>query len=284
MGTNGELEAAEGLRYSILDPTGNTTALVESDVQVACQPPVAARLMGLHPEVEQVGFVRRVDGDDLVQTELRMAGGEFCGNATMSAAALHLLNERPGPDGPTSVWLRVSGASRPVEVRLEPVGECGYRAAVCMPQALGIDEVHLAFGGVDAVLPTVRMEGISHVVIDKDSELFWLRDDHEAAQRAVRVWCDLLGVGGLGLMFVEGQAPELRLTPLVYIPGADTLFWENSCASGSSAVGMCRAEQEGGAVDLRLREPGGVLRVVSEPHGGPTWLHGSVRLVERSDA
>lgn len=276
-----ELRPDAGLRYCILDPTGNITALVESDVEVGRQPSVGVALMRRHPEVEQVGFVRRAPEGDVVQAELRMAGGEFCGNATMSAAVLHLLRSMPGQDAATSVWMRVSGASQPVEVRLEPAGDLRYRAAVCMPAALGIDEMAFSYGQADGLLPVVRMEGISHIVIDQDSAFFWLRDDRAAAQQAVRSWCADLGADGLGLMFLEGQGPELHMTPLVYIPGGDTMFWENSCASGSSAVGMCLAEREGAAVDVCLREPGGVLRVVSEPGGGTTWLHGSVRLVEQ---
>ena len=42
--------------YSILDPTGNITALVESPVERTRYQAAAAAIMHLHPEVEQVGF------------------------------------------------------------------------------------------------------------------------------------------------------------------------------------------------------------------------------------
>ncbi|MBO5556880.1 MAG: hypothetical protein J5927_06815, partial [Oscillospiraceae bacterium] len=76
----------DSLQYTILDPTGNITALVESPVAVARQSAVAADLMARHPTVEQVGFVRFAPAageKDAVQAALRMAGGEFCGNASM---------------------------------------------------------------------------------------------------------------------------------------------------------------------------------------------------------
>ena len=73
------------MRYRIFDPTGNITALVEEAVDVSRQPSVAADIMQKHSNVEQVGFVS-LDGD---LPALRMAGGEFCGNASMSAAALY---------------------------------------------------------------------------------------------------------------------------------------------------------------------------------------------------
>ena len=76
----------DALRYAILDPTGNVTALVRDPVEVACQPVVARQVMDRHPEVEQVGFVSGAASDPLAQAELRMAGGGVCGNAAMSAA------------------------------------------------------------------------------------------------------------------------------------------------------------------------------------------------------
>ncbi|MBQ9612826.1 MAG: hypothetical protein IJV14_09590, partial [Lachnospiraceae bacterium] len=45
------------IKYSIMDPTGNVTALVESPVGLSMQPDVADRIMKKHPEVEQAGFL-----------------------------------------------------------------------------------------------------------------------------------------------------------------------------------------------------------------------------------
>ena len=84
------------------------------------QPEVAAELMRRHPEVEQVGFIRFSGSpEDPVPAELRMAGGEFCGNASVCAAALYLLETGTGAEEePVDVRLRVSGASLPVDVTL----------------------------------------------------------------------------------------------------------------------------------------------------------------------
>ena len=93
------------LTYSILDPTGNITALVESDLEEEYQPAAAAMLMRQHPEVEQVGFIQcneAVDDNDAVSVVLRMAGGEFCGNAAMSAAAFFLYRKEQNMRGSSS--------------------------------------------------------------------------------------------------------------------------------------------------------------------------------------
>lgn len=278
------MEQIDLIRYSILDPTGNITVLVESPVRIERQPAAAAALMKRRREVEQVGFVTFTGTpDDPLQGALRMAGGEFCGNASMCAAALYLLRRTPNAtlpaDAPATVRLRVSGAAQPVEVRLHTESDGSFLSGVRMPPALGIAETDFAFETVSGPLPVVRMEGISHIVIRQDSPFRDLQKDRTAAERAVRSWCSALGADGLGLIFLDEARG--RLTPLVCIPGSETVFWENSCASGTSAAGMYLARRAGAPVDLTLAEPGGSLRVTSDPVRGETWLWGRVRLLER---
>ena len=275
------------MKYSILDPTGNITALVESPVEIALQPSAAEQIMRRHPEVEQVGFVRFLQ-DPAAAVSLRMAGGEFCGNASLCAAALYLMRCAPadagGPaaeDESRIVYLEVSGASKPVLVRMREVpSESGrsFRGSVRMPAAEGIFETEFSFRHFAGTLPLVRMEGISHIIILRESPFFGLAEDPEAAEEAVRAWCLSQGCDGLGLMFLEDADGESRLRPLVYVPGSGTVYWENSCASGSAACGMYLAEKAGAPVRLSLREPGGVLEVESGPDCRETWLTGSVRI------
>ena len=252
------------MRYRILDPTGNITALVEDEVPVDAQPSVASAIMREHPEVEQVGFVRYTG-----TPELRMAGGEFCGNASMCAAALYAETVMPDAQ---SVSLKVSGSAEPVTVRLSRTDEGAFDCAVRMPVAVGVEKVAFGFDGLSDELPIVRVPGISHAIIESSSSFYALLTRPKDAERAVRVWCEELGVDGLGLMFLEGEGQRRRCTPLVYVPGSGTVFWENSCASGSAAVGMFLNEST-----LTLHEPGGVLRVECAPDGR-IWLHGHVKM------
>ena len=263
------------LRYSILDPTGNITAIVESPVEITRQPELASRIMRLRPEVEQVGFLSVPDGEGL--PALRMAGGEFCGNASMSAAALVLIR-RGLSHG--ELLLRVSGAEKPVAVRLRHEGSGSFEAELQMPSALGIAVEQFVFGGLSGTLPLVRMEGISHLIVEPASAFFALLQDRPAAEEAVRRFCADLGADGLGLLFLEGEGRERSMTPLVYVPGCGTCFWENSCASGSAAVGMLLASRAGRREAFSLREPGGILRVESDPAGRETKLGGHVRLTQ----
>ena len=268
------------LQCSILDPTGNITAIVESPVEIARQPSVAAAIMRRCPEVEQVGFLRMLPEGDPIQAELRMAGGEFCGNASMSAAML-LQSGEGRKDREFALRLRVSGASAPVDLLLRPEADNACLAEIRMPPALGIRETAFTFGEVRDMLPLVRMEGISHLVVEPGSAFFSLLQDRPAAEQAVRRFCAELGTDGLGLLFLEGEGSERSMTPLVYVPGSGTCFWENSCASGSAAVGMLLASRAGKREALALREPGGILLVDSDPAGRETRLCGRVRLTRR---
>lgn len=86
------------LDFTILNPGGNITALVEGiPDRRPLRKKINDEIMKVFPKVEQVGFL------DRSIKRLEMAGGEFCGNATRCAAYL-LLGGKPG-----KVSLSVSG-------------------------------------------------------------------------------------------------------------------------------------------------------------------------------
>lgn len=259
------------MEYSVFDPTGNVTALVETPVEIARQPEAAAAILRAQPRVEQVGFVSIDPAAGAVS--LRMAGGEFCGNAAMSAAALSCLAH--GAPLPASVSLRVSGASTPVEVRLLRREGERFFAAVRMPPPKRISERVFTFEAQSGSLTVVQLEGISHILIGPESPFFSLLARPASAEEAVRRWCGELAAEGLGLLFLQGG----RLTPLVFVPGSDTVFWETSCASGTAAAGMALSEKTDAAVDCAFLEPGGSLRVTGTPR--ETWLHGTTRRISK---
>lgn len=265
------------INYIVMDPTGNITALVTSCVEVSRQPFVAGKIMEQHPDVEQVGFVN-LSGtmEDPVQAKLRMAGGEFCGNASMCTAALYAERNQNVSHGEIEIRLEVSGAEDIVSVKLNNDKKDLAEASVQMPKAEFCKTEELEYQEITAELPLVRMQGISHLIIEENSPFSFLKNEKKAAEEAVRKWCGVLSAEGLGLMFLSGKIPELTLTPFVYIPKSGTAFWETSCGSGSSACGMYLAEKIKEDVSLSIRQPGGVLRVESI-YGGNTVISGTVR-------
>ena len=83
------------LDYVLMDPTGNVTALVRTPAPAERQPELARILMDAEPSAEQAGFLS--SGGDGADVALRMAGGEFCGNAAMCAGALFLASVKLSP-------------------------------------------------------------------------------------------------------------------------------------------------------------------------------------------
>lgn len=245
--------------YALYDPTGNLTLLAETPVPEGEQPAVAQALMEAEPGTEQVGFVT-ADADGV---RLRMAGGEFCGNASMCAAAWFL--ERAGQERET-VSVSVSGTEQPVAVRLTPLGPRRWRGVVEMPRPLSVARELFPDGHSRFV---ARFPGISHVLLEE-------APDRAAAEALAPVWCRYLKADAVGLLFLD-RAKE-TLTPLVYVPAADTLFWESSCASGTTAVGACLAAEGGGEAALDLAQPGGTLSVTAG-RDGTLLLSGTVSLI-----
>ena len=252
--------------YLLLDPTGNMTILVETPVPAASQPFCASALLAAEPTAEQVGFLS--PGGEDCDVALRMAGGEFCGNAAMSAAALFC--EMTGRTG--TVRVRVSGAAAPVAVEIAPQPDGSWAGAAEMPRPAATETVTLTAEGRSFRLPLLRFDGISHLIVTEPVE-------RDFAERAVKRWCAELGADGLGLMLLDEAAGTL--TPLVYVPGGDTLYWESSCASGTAAVGAFLAEKAGAPVCAAFAEPGGRLAVSAEP-GGALILQGRVKTVRRA--
>ena len=248
------------IRYALLDPTGNITVLVESPVPVESQPSVAARIMEREPDAEQVGFLSPRESG----AAMRMAGGEFCGNAAMSAAALYAM-DRGMTNGVVPVF--VAGTPDPVEVRVSALPDGGVRGVVTMPSPLSVREEPLPEG---ARHPVVRFPGICHVILEDPME-------RAEAERLAPIWCRHLAAECVGLMLLDREAASL--TPLVYVPSAGTLCWENSCASGTAAVGAYLAAL-GDPVSLSLREPGGSLHIAAD-RDGLLRLTGTVRLRRR---
>ena len=245
------------IRYTVLDPTGNITILAESPVPAEEQPSVAGNLMALEPDAEQTGFLSAGENGPV----MRMAGGEFCGNAAMSAAVLYAADQgiREG-----TVRVAVSGTPEPVAVEVSALPDGSMRGVIAMPLPVSIREEQFPDG---RVLPVVHFVGISHVIMET-------APDRAEAEKLVREWCSFLKAESLGLMMLDRDAG--RLTPLVYVPGAGTLFWENACASGTTAVGAYLADKEG-IRSLSLHQPGGTLQV-EKTADGKLLLTGTVRI------
>ena len=248
------------IEYCVLDPTGNITILVTTPVPVVLQPRIAAELMRIIPESEQVGFLSY---DDTCDISLRMAGGEFCGNASMCAAVYAAAKAGVMK---SEIVLRVSGSQEPIGAEVEEMSDGSWTGTVNMPRPEKIERMVLPGAGN---VPVVCFEGIHHVILEEKIE-------EAQAEEYARMWCRELAADAIGLMFFNRE--NAKLTPLVYVPSADTICWENSCASGTTAVGVFLAADSGTPVRMTLWQPGGGLTVEVSEDGAPR-LTGHVRIL-----
>ena len=143
------------IRYVLMNPTGNRTILVEIEVEERDYKKIAEYLLKKEPTAEQVGFL---DVKDKKKYRLNMAGGEFCGNATMSAAAYAVMKGWQK----TPVKLRVSGAKQELKVdvgRTTKDGKFTLNATRCLG-ACGLAPVMTINGKVYGRLTPDMVDGI----------------------------------------------------------------------------------------------------------------------------
>ena len=248
---------------AVLDPAGNVTAIVLSDVPAAERARAAARLLRL-PElhIEQVAFLTapRCGGE----IRLEMMGGEFCGNALRCAGFYHAL--RTGAQGKTCVFAEISGAEGVQPVMADTAaGE----ASTVMPLPRAVQPAD--WPDVPAV--RVTFDGITHFVIDR------AQPDDALVQRAIAAAPEASAVGAL---FLDRAAGSMR--PVVFVRETGSCVAETSCASGSVATAVVlTADFADGITEIGIGQPGGTLEVgVQRAHGAVTGLSigGPVRLAQ----
>ena len=246
------------LTYYRINPNGNITLIVETPVKRESQAAVAAKLMALDKTAEQVGFLE-MPLTKCAALRLQMMGGEFCGNASISAASL-LMDKIGVPEKEeNTVALEVSGADGLLDINVRADGEHSYTGTLPMPLPLEITANMFLHRCEVYELPLVRFPGICHALVRSEIS-------PELGESAIKSWCSQLGSDALGLLFLDEEKGSMK--PLVYVASTDTLVWENSCASGTCAVAACLAAECGETLSVKLAQPGGTLSVKAELEDG----------------
>lgn len=255
----------DNLNFYYINPTGNITILVDSPVPREEYIETADLLSKEYPKCEQVGYVLYdIPGADI---KLNMAAGEFCGNATMSTAALCAKKRGLNAGETSDIVVNASGTRDNVRVKITCVDSDFYKGTVRMPVPGGIKRVKLSYEGKEYEYPMVMFDGISHIIAEDGLS-------REIAEKTIVKWCGKLCLQGLGIMLLDEKAHTLN--PLVYVPELNSLFWENSCASGTTATGWYLHNKYGRPVDISFTEPGGELNIRTDEKGQP-FLSGTVR-------
>lgn len=232
--------------YYLINPTENITLLVETPVSQELQPFVASRLLRLEKRGEQVGFIEENSEYDI---SVRMAGGEFCGNAALSAAALYLKEN----SYKSNIKVYLSGV--PVSVKAIAGNESKYEFSANLKNDAVINEIIFDYNEKTFILPIVSLGGISHIIAEKSNLDF-------PPEKVIKKICKEINESALGIMVFDSCLKSL--TPLVYVRTGDTLYWEKSCASGTAALGAYLYQKTGSTISLDINEPGGMLNITAD--------------------
>ncbi len=242
------------LKYS---PAGNMTALVSTQVPGYQRADVGRAIMRMDPEVEQVGFLEPPHWPEC-SLRLTMAGGEFCGGAVLAAAADAVTDWlSPG----YSTMFPVEAGEVPDFLTVMVQGEeDSFRVTLELPLPSRVDTAALSFGGKSYQMPQVRFPGINYVILPGGSM------ERDLAEEAIREWCRVTDAEAMGMLFYTSSTGEMD--PLIYVPAANTLCWERSCAGGSGALGAFLSTMARSDLVTQVKQPGGVVSVKSDFRGG----------------
>ena len=267
------------LKFIKTSPTENMTLLIETPVKREKHLEVAEQLIAYGSVyAEQAGYIE-IPENPAAAKRLQMMAGEFCGNASLSLAAVLAEEKGLSVGEETEILLEVSGADSLVNclMKKEEKGFSG-RVAMPLPKAMEHKEFHL--NGETYELDVVVFEGISHIIVPVS---LWGEKAVEMAEQAAKVWAAEMPAA-FGILLFDEEKGELK--PLVSVQGV-TLIWERGCGSGTSAIGVYLAMKEGKSLSVSLKQPGGIMGAeVSVENGKITslFITGKVSIVAKGTA
>lgn len=233
------------INYVLYSPCGNDTGLViGSDFTNLEKKEINDKIMELHPNVEQVGFLSRD------AYELNMAGGEFCGNATRSSAYYYLHGEKG------SIDIKVSGTSGYIKSGVESNGDAWAQ----LPIYTGPDVVTTLSNDIKSV----KLEGITHIILSLEVSSKYLniiyKDTEKIKNISKQIRKDFnIDDSAVGVIFQEKVNNVLKIHPIVWVKSIDTCFYETACGSGTAATSILKSLESSRSISLDLLQPSGKI-------------------------
>lgn len=268
--------------YTVYSASGNPTALVWAFSQSEeKRKEINEEIMAQNSMVEQVGFLLPnacgitypgVGGTTISGIfSLKMAGGEFCGNAARCAIYAYLRGEEGIID------LSVSGAERPVRGGLRTLKD-GSKEVWC--------SIPVPAQAAECLLPVdegwiVRLGGIVHLVIEGGTQP---GIDTNSPEEKKAFAFELLKKYGLnrepaaGVIWITGRKGETReqaqlsILPVVYVREINTLFCETACGTGTVAAALVYSQKNKSSFRLSAVQPSGEALSVEVQYSSGTFL------------
>ena len=171
---------------------------------------------------EQAGFLVLAD------SHFEMAGGEFCGNASR-AAAMMFSKVKDKDD----VSFTVSGFTGMVHGKVVKRDDSTYFVSCQFPgMPTDVSEVILDDGEQAHI---VDLGGIVHVVIEAPFPA--AEETYSTMHREISKSFGLRNRDAVGVIWFQRRQEDIEMHPVVWVRDVDTFFYEQSCGSGTIAVG-----------------------------------------------
>lgn len=213
------------LKYHILWPGGNTTALVEEKFPRERYVLIARQILAENKMVEQVGFLETPENPEAA-VRLQMMGGEFCGNASRTAAYFWATKT-----GLKSFNIEVSG----------------------FPELL-----HAEVDGDDVVLqlPGSFFQKVDKHIVDLMGIRFIIQEFPKDLNKAQSLIEKHKGdFPAVGVIYTNFEDEKITIDPIVWVRETNTCYDETACGSGSIAAGIAAF----------LKNPGKNIFTVTQP-------------------
>lgn len=250
------------LNFVELNPCMNKTVFILDDVPVEKYAEISEKIISYENLfAEQVGFLKP-PFDKNNDAHLHMMGGEFCGNATRSLAAYTTFNNQRffenGADA-CKLNIEVFGQDQALECNVTKTSlDNTFYTDIQMPLPIGKMQIIDEIGSIKNI-KKIDFNGITHFSVDdknfnniEEREVFFgeVKNFMEENQSSYMAF---------GIMFYDYE--KSFMTPLVYVKGTDSLFWEKSCASGTSAFASMMTFEKNKSLNIDIAQPGGSINV-----------------------
>lgn len=254
-------EKIKVLDFIKINPAGNITILIENfDIYDKNIPKISEEIMKeTNLYAEQVGFIKG--------NHLQMMGGEFCGNASRSFASLLAFRDKDFFKQ-KNYEITCSGESEILNVDVRVDGAKNkFLAKIKMPKFVSLEEVNID----EYKLGLVRFSGIHHFIfnIKENKEVSF-----EKIVDLVKKYLYNEDYSAFGIMFFDRD--NLTIKPYIYVKEVGDGLYENSCASGTTALGYYLKKYKN--LDrAKIIQPNGWLEYIIE--NNEMFIDGPVEIV-----
>ncbi|MBO5477748.1 MAG: hypothetical protein J6A15_08365 [Clostridia bacterium] len=210
------------IEFKIYNPGGNKTALVyDKNYEQYEISKINNYILSNYPQIEQVGFISKENNT------LKMAGGEFCVNATRCT----IYDFLEGKDGETS--LSVSGAKNKL---YGGITENTVFVKIDFKNVINSISIKLQNNILNGYM--AKLDGIEHVVLDYSTSKNFINLNEVDLKKI----CKEIIINSnstekaVGVILLKKVNDMTKIYPIVWVRSIDTLYYETACGSGTIAA------------------------------------------------